>query len=47
MLTCCIVSKRDNKTEKHQTENIQEETIFKEDNRKTLKQTNGRTKFAK
>ena len=43
----CMVNKWDNKTAKHQAENIQEETIFKEDNRKTLKQTNSKTKLAK
>ena len=47
MLTSCIVSKWDNKTAKHQTENIQEEAIFIKFNRKFLEQTYGKAKFAK
>ena len=47
MITCSIVSKWDNKTTKHQIENTQDNSIYKENNCKPLQQTYGKAKFAK
>ena len=47
MLTFCIVNKGGDETTEHKTENIQEKTIFNEDNCKILKLTYSKIKFAK
>ena len=46
-LTCCKVSKWSNETTKHKTENVFEETVFKEDTQNTLEYLYGKTNFAK
>ena len=46
-LTCCIVCKWGDETTEHKTENINQETVFKEDTQNTLEHLHGKTNFAK
>ena len=46
-LTCCIVSKWGDETTEHKTENVFEETVFKEDTQNTLEHLYGKTNYVK
>ena len=45
--TSCIVSKGGDETTEHKTENVFEETVFKENTKNTLEHLFGKTNFAK
>ena len=46
-LTCCIVSKGGDETTENKTENVFEETVFKEDTQNNLQYLYGKTNFSK
>ena len=46
-LTCWIESKWSDETTEHKTENVNQETVFKEDAQNSLEHLHGKTKFFK